>query len=119
MAEINNLNPLNDAGSVIAVHLSNGQTVLGRAMATPPGSDIIRIKKPMALIVQQGQQQGQLAVSMMPYLTNGVFPVLEQFDFEQYQVIHLRPVPDRLEKMYIEMSSGIAIAPAGSRIATP
>jgi len=119
MSEVNNHeNPLN-GGSVIAVHLANGQTVLGRAMATPPGSDIIRVKKPMALIVQQGQQQGQLAVSMMPYLTNGVFPVLEQFDFEQHHVVHLRAVPERLEKMYIEMTSGIAIAPAGSRIVAP
>lgn len=102
-----------NSGSVIAVHLANGQTVLGRALPTPFDSDMVRIKKPMSLIVQPGPQQGALAVSMLPYLSSGVFPVLEEFEFEQTHVMLVRAVPAQMEKMYVEMTTGLTIAPSG------
>jgi hypothetical protein len=104
--------------NVIAIHLISGQTILGRHFfdADTP-SDNIKVLKPMSLIVQQGNAQGQLAVSMMPFLTNGVFPVLEEFEFEQHHIMMVRDVPTQLEKLYNEMTSGIAMAPANSKFA--
>jgi hypothetical protein len=108
-----NGNANSNGGSVIAVHLANGQTILGRALPTPFGDATIRIKKPMSLIVQPGPQQGALAVSMLPYLSSGVFSILEEFEFEQPHVMLVRAVPTQMEKMYIEMTTGLTIAPSG------
>jgi hypothetical protein len=106
MTEINNTHQpkLND---VVAIHLTNGSTVLGRLVV----NDMLyaTLKKPMSLIVQGTGQQGQLSISMMPYLTLGVFPALDEIDFDTEMYILMRPVPKQLEDIYLENTSGIAI----------
>lgn len=103
--------------NVIAIHLVSGQTVLGRVHKST-NLDSVWVAKPMSLVVQPGGSQGQLAVSMMPFLTNGVFPVLEEFEFEQQHILMVREVPTQLEKLYNEMTSGITIASANSKFAS-
>jgi hypothetical protein len=96
--------------TVIAIHLVSGQTVLGRPLVFEnEQSNNVRVLKPMSLVVQPGASQGQLSVSMMPYLTNGVFPVLEEFEFEQHHILFVRDVPTQLEKLYNETVSGLIL----------
>ena len=103
---------------IIAIHLASGQTILGGPLAPvdeePNG---VRVRKPMSLIVQPGGAPDKLAVSMLPFLSNGVFPTLEEFEFEQQHILFVREVPAQLEKMYHEMTSGITIAGANSKFA--
>jgi len=103
--------------TIIAIHLVSGQTVLGGLLQPRDDhTNDIRVKKPMLLMVQPGDSQRSLSVSMMPYLSNGVFPKLEEFEFEQHHIMYVREVPTQLEKLYNEMTSGIALAPAGSML---
>lgn len=97
--------------NVIAIHLVSGQTVLGRTLNDDENteSNTLKVAKPMSLIVQPGGSQGQLSVSMMPYLTNGVFPILEEFEFEQHHILFVRGVPTQLEKLYNETASGLIL----------
>lgn len=99
-------------GDVATVHLISGITVLGKLLGSDEYS--IRLKKPMSLLVQPNGQQGQLAVSMMPYLSMGVFPALEELSIDYQHIVLTRPAPAQMEKLYVEMTSGIAIAPAGA-----
>jgi|SRR5882672_3416438 len=106
MTEINNTQaPYH--GDVVAVHLVNGSTVLGRLAEND--MTFLVLKKPMSLIVQGSGQQGQLSVSMMPYLTLGVFPALDEVTFDGDAYILMRPVPKQLQDIYIENTSGIAL----------
>jgi hypothetical protein len=92
-------------------------TVIGKFAAS---SEVgIVIKDPMTLIVQPNGQTGQLAVSLTPYLSMGVFPALAEVQIEDVHIVLVRPVPKRLADMFLELSSGIAIAPAGTRIVAP
>src|ERR1700686_3938228 len=106
MTEVNN-HAVPKVGDVIAVHLVSGITVLGR-LVHDQDKGYVSITKPMALMVQPNGQ-GQLAISMMPYLCSGVFPALESINFDLEHIVLLRPAPANVEKLYMEMASGIAL----------
>jgi len=106
MTEINNHN-VPKVGDVVAVHLVSGITVLGRLQKSDDAG-YVPVAKPMALIVQPNGQ-GSLAISMMPYLSSGVFPALDSIEFDLRHVMFLRVVPEKIEKLYMEMTSGIAL----------
>lgn len=100
-----------NTGDVIIVHLTSGQTIVGRgATATTSAEEGLLLDKPYELMGGQ-RPDGSLGFGMQPYLAmGGLLPAFEHFCFEWPNIVIARECPLQITNAYLQLSSGIEIA---------
>lgn len=96
-------------GELYAVHLTSGQTVLTRITAINEQHGTLTMGKPMEFFIQPGPG-GRASVSFIPFLSQGIFPLLDTLDYPSDGVVLVRAAPQQLENGYIEATGGVAVA---------
>jgi hypothetical protein len=98
-------------GEVIIVHLTNGQTIVGRGAPNIDSvEDGLLLDSPHELIGGQ-RPDGTLGFGMQPYLSmGGLLPAFERFAFEWDNIVTARECPEQIQRAFLELTSGLQIA---------
>lgn len=102
-------------GTVVILHMTNGQPVVGRLQEYDADNNGVTIYKAMELnFMQHPSKQGAVSVQFTPFLAfGGILPPLELMPLDLADMLFVRAgaqVPKQIEDGYLQATSGIALA---------
>lgn len=106
-------------GKVVILHMTNGQPVIGKAVAYNEDTNELTLNRAMELMFMQNPRQpGQVNVQYTPFLAfGGILPPLENLPVSLADTLLVRSdalVPKTIEDGYLQSVSGIQLASQGS-----
>lgn len=110
--------------NVKSFKLVGGDEVVAEVVSENSGTLLTAEKQPVTsytlrrphILQFQPMGGGQLGLAFIPWTLSN--PAIERVDIPVSQIVAVFEPAERVERQYLEQTSGISIAPAGSRIST-